>query len=187
MSGSLRGNVGKKSAKQVRKDGMVPASLYGGEKQILISVDEKQLQKAIFTPHVYLINIEIEGKTKQVTLKDIQWHPVTNSVLHVDLLEVLPGKPIVASLPLKFEGNSIGVLKGGKLVKKFRSLKVKGLAEHMPEHIVINIDELDINSSVKVEDIRIDNLTMLDLPASVVVTIKSTRAAATAEETPTKK
>jgi len=187
MSGSLRGNVGKKSAKQVRKDGMVPAALYGGEKQILISINEKQLQKAIFTPHVYLINLDIEGTAKQVIVKDIQFHPVTDSVLHVDLLEVLPEKPILVSLPLKFEGSSVGVLKGGKLVKKYRSLKVKGLAAHIPENIVISINELDINSAVKVEDIQRDHLTLLDPPSSVVVTVVSTRAAVVAEETPAKK
>jgi large subunit ribosomal protein L25 len=187
MSGSLRGNVGKKSAKQVRKDGMVPAALYGGEKQILISINEKQLQKAIFTPHVYLINLDIEGTAKQVIVKDIQFHPVTDSVLHVDLLEVLPEKPIMVSLPLKFEGSSVGVLKGGKLVKKYRSLKVKGLAAHIPENIVISINELDINSAVKVEDIQRDHLTLLDPPSSVVVTVVSTRAAVVAEETPAKK
>ena len=183
MSGSLRGNVGKKGARQVRTQGMVPVALYGGEKQILLAIDDKQLQKAVFTPHVYLIQLDVEGKKHQAVVKDIQFHPVTDTLLHVDLLEVIDGKPITVSLPVKIEGSSEGVLKGGKLVKKFRALNVKALAKDMPEHITINITKLDINDSVKVGDLKHDKLTFLDMPSAVIVSVQPTRAAAaTAEE-----
>lgn len=115
MSGSLRENVGKKGTKQVRKQGLVPVALYGHGEQKLLSIEEKQINKAIFTPDVYLIQLDVNGEKHLAILQEVQFHPVTDQILHVDLLEVKPEKPVVVSLPLKVTGNSIGVLKGGKL------------------------------------------------------------------------
>lgn len=177
MSGSLRENVGKKSAKQVRKQGLVPVALYGHGEQKLLSIEEKQLAKAVFTPDVYLINLEVNGEKHLAVIQEVQFHPVTDKILHVDLLEVKPEKPVVVSLPLKITGNSVGVLRGGKLVKKFRKLKVKGLVEHLPEQITIDISSLDINNSIRVADMKDEHLTFLDNPSSVIVTVLPTRAA----------
>lgn len=177
MSGSLRENVGKKGTKQVRKQGLVPVALYGHGEQKLLSIEEKQINKAIFTPDVYLIQLDVNGEKYLAILQEVQFHPVTDQILHVDLLEVKPEKPVVVSLPLKVTGNSIGVLKGGKLVKKFRKLKVKGLIEHLPEQITIDITNLDINNSIRVADMKNDHLTFLDNPSSVIVAILPTRAA----------
>lgn len=177
MSGSLRENVGKKSAKQVRKQGLVPVALYGHGEQKLLSIEEKQINKAVFTPDVYLIQLDVNGEKHLAVVQEVQFHPVTDQILHVDLLEVTPEKPVVVSLPIKITGNSIGVLKGGKLVKKFRKLKVKGLIEHLPEYITIDISNLDINNNIKVSDMKNDHLTFLDNPSSVIVAVLPTRAA----------
>lgn len=177
MSGSLRENVGKKSTKQVRNQGLVPVALYGLGEQKLLSIEEKQIKKAIFTPDVYLIQLDVNGENHRAILQEVQFHPVTDQILHVDLLEVKPEKPVVVSLPLKVTGNSVGILKGGKLVKKFRKIKVKGLIEHLPEQITIDITNLDINNSIRVSDMKNDHLTFLDNPSSVIVSVMPTRAA----------
>lgn len=187
MSGSLRENVGKKDAKKVRVDGGVPCALYGGKEQILFSIEEKSLRKAIFTPEIYLVNLTIEGKNYNAVVKDVQYHPVSDNIIHVDFLQVLDEKPITLSLPIVIEGSSPGVLKGGKLVKKFRKLKVKGLAKHMPEKIFINISNLEILDAIKVSDMKIDNLQFLDLPNAYIISVASTRAAVEENTVPGKK
>ncbi|OQC60961.1 MAG: 50S ribosomal protein L25 [Bacteroidetes bacterium ADurb.Bin012] len=176
MSGSLRENVGKKDAKKLRKNGLVPANIYGGANQFLISIEEKHLQKVVFTPEVYLIELDINGTKRQTIIQEVQFHPVTDRILHVDFLEVLPGKPITLKIPIKITGNSIGVLKGGKLQKKFRLLKVKGLASDIPDHITLDVSDLDINHSIKVNDLKYEKLTFLDPASAIVVAVIPTRA-----------
>lgn len=178
ISGSLRGNVGKKDAKAVRRAGNIPCVLYGGKEQVLFSINAKEFGKAVFTPEVYLINLNIEGRKFQAIMQEIQWHPVTNEISHIDFIEVLPGKPIVMSLPLKLNGTPAGVLKGGKLNRKFRNLKVKGLAEAIPENITLDISGLDVEQSIKVGEIKIEGLQMLDSLNAVIVSVASTRAVA---------
>ncbi|GAB6279377.1 MAG: 50S ribosomal protein L25/general stress protein Ctc [Lentimicrobium sp.] len=176
ISGSLRENVGKKDAKQLRKKGLVPANIYGGSQQYHIALDEKQLQKAVFTPEVYLVELNLDGITKQAIIQEVQYHPVTDKILHVDFLEVLPEKPNTVKIPIKITGNSIGVLKGGKLEKKFRLLKVKGLVSDIPDSITLDISELDINQSIKVNDLQYEKLTFLDPANSIILRVVPTRA-----------
>ncbi|HCT84509.1 MAG: 50S ribosomal protein L25/general stress protein Ctc [Bacteroidetes bacterium GWE2_42_24] len=176
ISGSLRGNVGKKGAKAVRRAGDIPCVLYGGKEQVLFSLNAKEFGKAVFTPEVYLMDLNIEGRKFQAIIQEIQWHPVTTEVSHLDFLEVVADKPIVMKLPLKFTGVAPGVLQGGKLFKKFRALKVKGLVEKMPESITLEISGLNVDQNTKVSDIKIDGLTMLDPQNAIVVGVASTRA-----------
>ena len=193
ISGSLRENVGKKDAKMNRNKGLVPCVLYGGKEQVHFAVEEKSFKKLIFTPNSYLVNLNINGKEYDATLQDAQYHPVTDSLLHVDFMELIPGKPIIISVPVAFEGTAVGVFKGGRLIKKFRKLKVKALAEHLPDEIKINIEKLDINDSIKISDITLENIELLEPPTSIVVGVRVTRAieptpaeAATAAATATK-
>jgi len=106
----------------------------------------------------------------------VQYHPVSDKTLHADFLQVTPGKPIIVSLPLRIEGNSPGVLRGGKLVKKFRKMRVKGLSEHMPEEVVINISSLEINDVIKISDVKIPNIEILEVMTNSVISVASTRA-----------
>lgn len=176
MSGSLRENVGKKDARKNRADGKIPCVLYGGKEEVHFVADEKAFGPVVFTPYIHLIELTI-GKNKYKTiLKEVQYHPVNDQILHADFLEIVPGKPVVVSLPIRLEGTSKGVLRGGKLVKKFRKLKVKALPEHLPDEITINIAELDINDTIKVSDVKVDHVQMLDIPTSTIVSIASTRA-----------
>jgi len=176
MSGSLRENVGKKDARKNRADGKIPCVLYGGKEEVHFVVDEKDFGPVIFTPYIHLINLTVNKQQYQTILKEVQYHPVTDEILHVDFLELIPGKPIIVSLPIRIQGSSKGVLRGGRMVKKFRKLKVKALPEHLPDEILIDITELEINDIIKVGDIQIDHVQMLDIATSTVVSIASTRA-----------
>lgn len=175
MSGSPRENVGKKDAKMNRRLGKVPCVLYGGKEQIHFTADERSFNKIIFTPNVYIIKLKIEGKEYDAVLQDIQYHPVSDKILHVDFLEVIEGKPVITALPVKLQGNSIGVLQGGRLIFKLRKMKVKALVEHLPDDIVIDISKLKIGDSVRVTDVKRDNLEFLDAPNAIVVGVRVTR------------
>ncbi len=175
ISGSLRENVGKKDAKKNRKLGKIPCVVYGGKEQIHFTVDEISFSKLIFTPEVFIIKIDLDGKEYTSILQDIQYHPVTDKVIHVDFLEVIPGHPIVISIPVKLEGSSQGVLKGGMFIQKLRKLKTKALSKHLPDNIVIDISDLEIGDFTRVKDIKQENLELLDVPNAIIVGVKTAR------------
>lgn len=175
MSGSLRENVGKKDAKALRNSGKVPCVLYGGAEQIHFVADDKDFKDIIFTPEVCFIDLNINGKQYKASLQDVQYHPVSDIILHVDFLEIIDNKPIVMYVPVKVSGTSPGVLRGGKLVKKMRRLKVKGLANILPDNITIDISKLDIGDSFKVNQIELEGVELLDVPTSIVINIATTR------------
>jgi large subunit ribosomal protein L25 len=182
MSGSLRENVGKKDAKKNRREGKVPCVIYGGKEQIHFLTDEKAFSKIIFTPEVYILKINVGNKEFNAIIQDIQYHPVTDRVLHADFLEIVPGRKVTIAIPVKVEGVAPGVLKGGKLVKKLRKLKVQGLPEDFPDFIVINIDELNIGDSIKVKEVKFEKLEFLDTPTAVIISVKTARGATAEEE-----
>lgn len=182
ISGSLRENVGKKDAKAQRSKGLIPCVLYGGEQQYQFVVPEKQFQKLLYTPEVRYVELELEGKTRNAIVQDTQFHPITDKLLHVDFLEIIPGKPITIAIPVIVTGTSPGVLRGGKMSKKVRKLNVKGELEHIPEHIMLDVSKLDINDSIKVADIEVENLTIMEKKSKVLLTISLTRTTVTEEE-----
>jgi large subunit ribosomal protein L25 len=175
LSGSLRGNVGKKDAKEARNKGLVPCVIYGGKEQIHFSLEAPDFKTILFTPETYLIEITIDGKTHQTILKDIQYHPVSDKVLHADFYEIQPEKPLTVALPVKLTGTSPGVIAGGKLRLKLRKLTVKGLLNAIPEKIELSISKLKIGQSIKVKDVQIKNLTLVDPASSVIADVKTAR------------
>ena len=175
MSGSPRENVGKKDAKGLRKEGMVPCVLYGGEDQIHFATDEVNFKQILFTPETFLIDIEVGGKTYMSILQDIQYHPLTDKVLHADFLLVKENKEVTVTVPVATKGTSPGVIRGGKMKIKLPKLKVKGLAKNLPEYITIDISKLNVGGSIKVRDMKLDNLTMMDSPNLVIVDVKTAR------------
>ncbi|MCB0804591.1 MAG: 50S ribosomal protein L25 [Bacteroidales bacterium] len=177
MSGAPRAHVGKKDAKKNRREGKIPCVLYGGKEQIHFTLDESDFKPIIFTPEVFILKIEIDGTEHTAILQDIQYHPVTDSILHADFLEVIDGKPVVIGVPLKFTGNAPGVIKGGKLRKKIRKLTVRGMVDDLPDFIEISINKLDLNDNVKVKDVSYPNLEFLDTPTSEIVGVKTGRGA----------
>ena len=175
LSGSLRGNVGKKDAKALRVEGKVPCVIYGGKDQVHFSVDETAFKPILYTPNSFLINVEVDGKKYLTILQDLQSHPVSDHVLHADFLELNPGKPVIMSVPIRVTGVSPGVLSGGKLIKKFRKLKIKALIENLPDEVELSIDKLDINHAIKVSDVKLENVEFLDVKSSVILHVVSTR------------
>ncbi len=182
MSGSPRENVGKKDARRNRKEGRVPCVIYGGEEQLHFTMDEKEFGKLIFTPETYLVNLSIGEKEFTAVLQDVQYHPVSDGVLHADFLLVKEGKALITSLPLKFVGTSKGVLRGGRLIKKFRKLKVRGMVEDLPDLIEIDISKLNIGQSILVRDMKREKITFLDPENAVIVAVKTARVVVAAED-----
>ncbi|NOU48583.1 MAG: 50S ribosomal protein L25/general stress protein Ctc [Bacteroidales bacterium] len=184
LSGSLRENVGKKDAKMQRYAAKVPCVLYGGKEQVHFSTDAVNFKAILFTPETFLIKITIGDKSYDAILKDVQYHPVEDNVLHADFYQVEADKPVVVSLPVKVAGTSPGVIRGGKLKVKLSRLKVKGLIAKIPEFIEINISKLNVGQGVKVKDLSFENLTILELPNNVVLDVKVARGITLADEEP---
>ncbi|MDR1847085.1 MAG: 50S ribosomal protein L25/general stress protein Ctc [Bacteroidales bacterium] len=184
MSGSLRENVGKKDAKQLRKADLVPCVLYGGkQEQIRFSVPQKEFKPLLFTPDTHYVELSIEGKQFMAILQEIQYHPVSDEVLHADFLQIFNDKPITVSVPIKTIGTAPGVLQGGKLEVKIRKMKLKGLPDILPQYVEIDVSKLEIAQSVKVEDIVIEKAEILNVKSSIVVWVKPTRNSAKATTT----
>lgn len=181
MSGLQRANVGKKDAKQNREKGLVPCVVYGGKKEWHILVEDKVLGQIIFSPYPHVVELNIGGEKIKAIMQEVQYHPVTDKTLHVDFLEITDDKPIRVSLPITTKGNSPGVIKGGKLIKKLRKVKVSGLLNDIPEELVIDISKLEIGHAIRVADVKIPNVELLDRPATLVLSVEVTRAASTEE------
>ena len=177
LSGSSRENVGKKGANILRKDGSIPAVVYGGEKQIHFSVLENEAKKLVFSPNVYFIELEIDGKKSKVILQEVQTHPVTDRILHLDFLEIGDSKPFKLNLPVRLEGFSKGVRNGGNLSQNFRKLKVMGLLKDMPDAVKIDITPLKIGDKIRVADLNISGLKFFDPENAVIVGVQMARAA----------
>jgi large subunit ribosomal protein L25 len=178
ISGSPRANVGKKDATALRNAKQVPCVLYGGKEQVHFAVLAADFKDLIYTPHVHTVEIDVAGKKFNAIMQEAQFHKVNDSLLHVDFLEIIAGKPVTMNIPVKTTGTSPGVRAGGKLVKKLKTLKVRGLVEKMPDTIDLAIDSLEIGQGVRVADIKIDGLTMLNAANVTVVGVQTTRAAA---------
>jgi len=176
MSGSRRESVGKKDAKSHRRSGKIPCVLYGGAEQIHFTVDETSFNELIFTPHVYITQLDIDGQKFNAILQDVQYHPVSDLVLHADFMELKPGRMVTVALPLQVKGVSKGVLAGGKLLKKKRKIRVHGLPDNIPEHIEVDVTELLVGQSIRIADITVPDLQLMDSPRDVLVTVAITRA-----------
>ena len=182
ISGSLRENVGKKDARAQRSQGMIPCVIYGGKDQKMFVVDEREFKNLLYTPEVRYAEVNINGDVRKAIIQETQFHAITDKLMHVDFLEVVDGKPITIDLPFKVKGTSPGVLKGGVLKKRVRKLKVRGLLENIPEEIVADISNLEINDMTKIADIHIDNLEIVDNPNKVIPQVVPTRGSAAAAE-----
>ncbi|HET6993197.1 MAG TPA: 50S ribosomal protein L25/general stress protein Ctc [Bacteroidia bacterium] len=175
ISGSLRSNVGKKDAKGLRTSGMVPCVLYGGTEQVKFAVEERAFKPLVYTPDVHIVELDLGGKKHNAIMKELQLHPVTDKILHVDFLEVVPGKAVTMELPVRFEGTAPGVRNGGKLLRKMRKIAVRGPVEKMPDALTIDVSKMEIGDTVRVGDVKIDGLTLLDKPNITIVAVRVTR------------
>lgn len=182
IKGTFRTELGKKSTKGIRKTGGVPCVIYGKVKNIHFSAPELSFKNLVYTPAAHLVKLVIEDKVYDAVLKDMQFHPVKDNILHADFIEIHDKKPVVINIPIKVSGDSVGVIAGGKLSIKRRNLKVKGLAKDLPEALAIDITNLKIHEGVKVGDLSYDGIELLDPKKSMVLTIATSRVAQKSDE-----
>lgn len=177
IKGSFRNELGKKSSKQIRKQGGVPCVIYGKESNIHFYAEELGFKNLVYTHEAHLVKLMLDGQEFNVVLKDIQFHPVSDRMIHADFVQIFEDKPVVINVPVTVTGTSAGVLAGGKLVIKKRNLKVKGLPKDLPEFLPVDITNLKINQSAKVGDLSYDKIELLDAKKQVVATIATSRVA----------
>ncbi len=182
ISGSLRENVGKRDAKELRYQSMVPAVLYGGATQTHFYASAADLKAVVYTPVVHFIDLEIAGVKSQAIIQDLQFHPLTDQLIHVDFLLLDEKKPIAIEIPVLLTGTSPGVKTGGKLVQKLRKLRIKALPKDHLDSIEVSIESLEVGKSVKVGDLKLDNLTILNAKEDTIVSVTTSRALRQAEQ-----
>lgn len=190
VAGQKRTNLGKKASKELRKEGLVPCNLYGlatkdGKPEAYsFAMSMKEVRKIVYTPHIYVINIVIEGESHHTAiLKEIQFHPVTDAVLHIDFLEVNDQKPITIGIPVKMVGLAQGVKDGGRLNLSVRKIDVTAPYQQIPEHLDVDVTNLRIGKSIKVGELSYEGLELATGKDVIVCSIKMTRAAMSAAST----
>ena len=177
LKGQSRAELGKKATKAVRVEKSVPCVLYGGNENTHFTTTISDLQKLVYSPEVFLVKLNIDGKKHDAIMKDLQFHPVTDKVLHIDFLEVFAEKPVVVEIPVQVEGLAAGVKAGGKLSLEMRKLRVKGIYTQIPEKITLDVSALELGKSIQVGGVQVPNLEILNAKNAVVVQVKLTRAA----------
>lgn len=187
VSGEKRATTGKKAAKELRKEGLVPCNLYGEKKgenglpeAVAFAIPAAQLRKVIYSPNVYVVNLTISGEAHKAVIKELQFHPTTDAVLHVDFFEVNETKPITIGIPVKLTGHAQGVRDGGRLSQAVRQLNVTAPYKQIPEVLEIDVTDLKLGKAIKVAELNFEGL-QIATPAQVVVcSVKATRASRSA-------
>src|SRR5205814_2924953 len=175
IEGQLRTELGKGATRQLRSQGNVPGVIYGGEKEINFSAAAIAFKPLVYTPDFQFAEIKLNGDTHRCIMKELQFDKVTDHLIHVDLLEMVEDKKVIADIPLKFVGSPIGVKDGGKLHIKMKALKVKTYPKYLREHIEVNIDNLELNGNVRVEDVQVENYEIMNSPRIPVASVTLTR------------
>ncbi len=175
IEGQLRTGFGKTATRQLRSQELVPGVIYGGAQEINFSAPATAFKPLVYTPSFQLAEVNVDGKTYRCILKDLQFDKVSDSLIHVDLLELVEDKKVIATIPLKFIGASIGVKDGGKFVAKMKSLKVKTYPKYLKEQIEVAIDNLELNENIRVEDVKEENYEILNSPRIPIASVVMTR------------
>ena len=175
IEGQLRTESGKKATRQLRSQNLVPGVIYGGEKEVNFSAPAASFKSIVYSPEFKLAEVTVDGKMYRCILKDIQFNKVTDLLNHVDFLELVEDKKVIATLPLKFIGVPAGVKAGGKLVTKIKSLKVKTLPKYLKEFIELDLTALELNGNVRVQDVIAENMEVLNSPRIPIASVTMTR------------
>lgn len=183
IKGSLRESLGRRSATLLRREDQVPSELYGKDLNIHFYAHEFEFKPLLFTPNVYIVSLSVDGKTYKCILKDTQFHPLSDKLVHADFLAITDNKPVNIKIPVKLNGSPVGVKEGGKLIVKMRKLNVKGLPKNLPDVLDIDISDLGIGQTVKVEKLSFKNLEILEAKNCVVCSVNITRNALKDQQT----
>ena len=175
IEGHLRTENGKKAARQLRSQEMVPGVIYGGSEEVNFYASAKAFKPLVYTPDFQVAEVKVNGKSYKTILKDLQFDKVSDALAHVDLLELVDDKKVVATIPLKFTGTAKGVKDGGKLITKIKSIKIKALPKYLKEAIEVDLTSLELNANIRVEDIKADNMEVMNSPRIPVASIVMTR------------
>src|SRR6478735_10546659 len=175
IEGQLRTEHGKSVTRQLRSQELVPGVIYGGAQEINFAAPAKAFKGLVYTPNFQLADVTVDGKTYRCILKDLQFDKVSDKLIHVDLLELVEDKKVIASIPLKFVGSPVGVKDGGKLHIKMKALKVKTYPKYLRENISVNIDNLELNGNVRVEDVQVEHYEIMNSPRNPVASVTLTR------------
>lgn len=170
-----RQEKGPKAARRMRREGVVPGVLYGHGDNTPIAIREFDLMKLLVTPHVYLVELELDGKVEKVLVQEVQYHPVSDRPVHIDFYRYSEDEPIVMNIPVELVGHAVGVRAGGKLVQPVRRLKVKGLPADMPNRLDVDVSALEVDKKIVVADLAFEGLSILNPPHMVVATVRSQR------------
>jgi len=177
LVGKKRENTGKKDSKQLRTEELIPCVIYGAGENVHFSIPAAELRSLVYTPHVYILSIDIDGKKYNAILKDLQFHGVTDDLLHIDFLQIDENKKVVIEIPVVLEGFAEGVKAGGKLATAQRKLKVRAFMKDLPDTLTVDVTNLKLGATMKVRDLTFENLELLNSGNSVVAAVKLTRAA----------
>jgi large subunit ribosomal protein L25 len=174
IEGQLRTETGKKAARQLRSQGLVPGVIYGGAQEVKFAAPVLAFKPLVYTADFQLAEIKVDGKSYRCILKDVQFDKITDQLSHVDFLELVEDRKVIATIPIKFTGTAAGVKEGGKLIIKMKALKVKTLPAHLKENIEVDLSDLQLNGNIRVEDVKAEHYEILNSPripiASVVLT-----------------
>lgn len=182
ISGSVRQNVGKRDAKELRYQGQVPAVLYGGKEQTHLSVSAADLKPILFTAEVTFIELDVNGKKTKAIVQEAQFHPLTDQINHIDFLELFDDKEVTVNIPIRLVGVSPGVKMGGKLIQKLRSLRVKALPNNLPQDIEVPMEGLEVGKSYRVSQVELSDAKVLNNADDTIVSVTMSRALRQAEQ-----
>ena len=175
INGTRRETISKQNVRQLRKDGSVVCVLYGGKEPIHFSAPALAVKNLVYSPEVYTVDLTIDGATHKAVMRDLQFHPINDRLLHLDFQEIIDDKPVTVQIPVVLTGSAVGVRAGGTLHKKMRMLAVKALPSKLPENVTIKIDDMNIGDSVHVRDMKVEGVEFLDLQNKIIVAVKVTR------------
>ncbi len=181
LAGQLRNEFGKKAAKELRKQDLVPCNLYGNGDNVTFTVNVADVRKLIYTPDTQIVELTVDGKKHNAVVKELQFHPVKEQLLHIDFLEVTDKKPVTVEVPVQLTGHAEGVKAGGKLSLEVRKLKVSAIYTNLPDRVVIDVTELGLGKKIQVADLHFDNYEIANVKDLVVAQVKATRASKQAE------
>ncbi|TNE81831.1 MAG: 50S ribosomal protein L25/general stress protein Ctc [Bacteroidetes bacterium] len=176
LKGHVREDAGTASANQLRDNGMVPCVLYGSGAHVIFSVYSDDFKNLVYTPNTYLVKLDIDGTEYKAVMQDLQFHPVNDSILHVDFLAIDESKPVTLAVPTLVKGNSPGVRSGGRLAIKLKKVRVKAMLNDLPDSVEVDISGLELGKSIKVENVSIPNVELLEASNVAIVTVEATRA-----------
>lgn len=177
IQGTKRESVGKKSTKALRDAELVPCVVYGGNEPLNFSTEEKSFKNLVYTPEAHTVELVVDGQTIPAVLQDIQFHPITDKILHVDFYQLSDDKPVIMEVPVRITGRARGVVAGGVLRQSFRKLKIKAIPSNLPDEIVVDVTPLRIGNKIYVGDIKADGFSFMHPDNAVVAAVKMSRTA----------